>query len=428
MSWNSLSQDHECKYCVGQVKKTIEDAQIIAKSKEGKCLSISMKDRFEKLLWECKKEHQWYASFSSVYNAWCPICGRERTNEAARKKSPSIEIIKETLNKIKMEIDSSEELNYINSTTPIKIICKEHKHSYYSNWDYIRQIKGCRYCTHQVKRTIEECKTKAIEKEGECLSNIYLGEKIKLKWKCKYNHIWEAGPGNILRDKCWCPTCSKGMGERICREFFEQIFNKPFPNVRPNWLIGPGKGLMQLDGYNEELCLAFEHDGEQHHRTTTIYTKTPEALEKRKLIDKTKDEICKQKGIKLIRVPEIPSKLKVENLKEYIKQQCLTLDIKLPIAFDNIIINLTSVNDYNHETFYLKKYKEIAEQKNWEITSDYYNGYYGKLEMVCDKGHKIKMAPSALLAEVKCPECNPIKQRTLESVKKLTEDMGLRLL
>ena len=62
-----------------------------------------------------------------------------------------------------MEIDFSEEFNYINRSSPIKIKCKN-GHSYHSYWNYIKEIKGCRYCTHQVNRTLEECQEKAKEK------------------------------------------------------------------------------------------------------------------------------------------------------------------------------------------------------------------------------------------------------------------------
>ena len=408
-TWGSIQQGHKCRFCMDQLKRTIDDVYKIVEKREGKCLSTEMENRKTPLLFECKEGHQWWGNYVNINHSWCPECGRKRTTESSRRTSPSITDIQKILNKIEMEIDFSEEFNYINRSSPIKIKCKN-GHSYHSYWNYIKEIKGCRYCTHQVNRTLEECQEKAKEKGGKCLSTEYIPGKVKLLWRCKFGHEWKATADSILNGGHWCPTCSKGLGERICREFFEQIFKKPFLSVKPSWLLGPNGGIMQLDGYNEELNLAFEHDGEQHNRITTIYTKTKEALVKRKLIDKTKNELCKKNGITLIRIPEVQSKIKIEELKEYLELVLSESDIVLPENFNDLQINLTKVYDFNHDKFYLDKYKKVAENKEWKIISDYYNGYYGKLKIICNENHEFEMAPDALMSTINCPICYKIKR------------------
>lgn len=54
--------------------------------------------------------------------------------------------------------------------------------------------------------TIQEMQEIAKEKGGECLSPVYANSRIKLKWKCKAGHIWEATSNNIKR--YWCPFCA----------------------------------------------------------------------------------------------------------------------------------------------------------------------------------------------------------------------------
>jgi hypothetical protein len=48
----------------------------------------------------------------------------------------------------------------------------------------------------------------AIEKKGQCISNVYLGFHEKLTWKCKNNHIWDA-VGFSIENGSWCPYCAK---------------------------------------------------------------------------------------------------------------------------------------------------------------------------------------------------------------------------
>lgn len=65
-----------CLKCSGSEKKTILQMQTIAKSKGGKCLSDKYINSHTKLLWECKKGHQFSASALHVINSksWCREC------------------------------------------------------------------------------------------------------------------------------------------------------------------------------------------------------------------------------------------------------------------------------------------------------------------------------------------------------------------
>ena len=72
------------------------------------------------------------------------------------------------------------------------------------------------------------------------------------------------------RGKLYQPRVPKlkvksGVGEEATRKLFELYCGKPFVSVRPDWLKNPQTGRnLELDGYNEELALAFEFDGEHH--------------------------------------------------------------------------------------------------------------------------------------------------------------------
>jgi len=84
--WNSTfgnlkHNDGWCPKCSKRSRKTIKDAQEIAKSHGGKCLSDTIESHKSKLLWECSCGFQWKASFNSVHNykSWCPKCKKYKS-------------------------------------------------------------------------------------------------------------------------------------------------------------------------------------------------------------------------------------------------------------------------------------------------------------------------------------------------------------
>jgi hypothetical protein len=93
----------------------------------------------------------------------------------------------------------------------------------------------CRECVGTKKRNIEEMLVIGKDRGGKCLSKVYINDFTKLEWECCDGHNFWTSPNNIKHGK-WCPECSSGFYERICRFYFEKIFEKKFIKVRPDWL------------------------------------------------------------------------------------------------------------------------------------------------------------------------------------------------
>jgi hypothetical protein len=72
---DSIKQGTWCLVCSGNKKLTLKDMQAIAKKQKGKCLSQKYINIYTKLLWECKKGHQWEATPNNIKRGtWCPEC------------------------------------------------------------------------------------------------------------------------------------------------------------------------------------------------------------------------------------------------------------------------------------------------------------------------------------------------------------------
>lgn len=99
-------------------------------------------------------------------------------------------------------------------------------------------------------------------------------------------------------------TGDRHRTEALCRGLLEYMLEMPLPKVRPAWLMNPTtKRRLELDMYNEEHRLAFEYDGAQHDVYTPHYHANEHHFEYRRLLDRLKTEMCRERGVMLIRIP-----------------------------------------------------------------------------------------------------------------------------
>jgi len=113
---------------------------------------------------------------------------------------------------------------------------------------------------------------------------------------------------NVTNNDNSVPITSRGRrisnGERICREVMEEIYKKPFPCVRPDFLKNPEtKRNLELDCYNKELKLAVEYNGIQHYKWPNFTCQSREDFIKQVRRDRYKVDTCDANGVYLITVP-----------------------------------------------------------------------------------------------------------------------------
>ena len=210
-------------------------------------------------------------------------------------------------------------------------------------------------------------------------------------WECSVGHKFYARLESVDNGS-WCRDCSMGLYERICRSHFEAIFKVRFPNTRNlDWLKNQHGNFIELDGYNKELGVAFEHQGNHHYYDNNWFS--------RPLYDDIKKELCKKNGVKLICIPELYTHIKIKKLIDFLKQEFIKNDITFNnnIEFDDIDLR------HAYSPNWLDEIKNLAKQNNFKLLSKVYIGHNERYDFACLKrNHKFSRAKYDLN---ECPVC-----------------------
>lgn len=186
-----------CPKCQGRLSddEHLDELRQIARQRGGQMLSQKYEGVKSRIQWRCSQGHEWMSTPGSVrtLETWCPVCANV---------SPSDE---DDVRK---------------------------------NLEAIAAIKG-----------------------GELLSLKITRESGK-KWfvgtlRCAAGHEWSARSNHLITGS-WCPMCNTpGVKEKVCRQMLEWLTNCKFPKRRPRWLKNQEGAQLELDGYCEDMQLAF---------------------------------------------------------------------------------------------------------------------------------------------------------------------------
>ncbi len=239
-------------------------------------------------------------------------------------------------------------------------------------------------------------------------------------WKCQYGHSWKASINNRTNGT-GCPECKKILQTSFPEQAIFFYFKRVFPDA-----INCEKSFgYELDIYVPSQRIALEYDGVAFHSS-----------ERKRNIDKKKNEFCLNKDIKLIRIMELGltpfdncvcfmrnSTTSLESLEEVIK---LVLDY---IGADESIVNLE--RDYNdivskyliskEETSIAINYPNLVEEWDWEkngtLTPNLFTkGSSQTIWWKCKFGHSWKALICSRCKGHGCPICG--RKLTIEGKQK----------
>jgi hypothetical protein len=393
-------------------KLTIQAMQQLAESQGGKCLSDVYVNAQSKLLWQCAEGHRWTARPDMIQQGqWCPYCAG-----VAKLTIDAMHRLAETKGG-KCLSDT-----YVDSRTPILWECSE-GHRWKAIASNVKRGHWCPVCAGCAKPLMDDMQRLANERGGKCLSQSYRNAHTLLNWECIEGHQWKANWNNISNGR-WCPTCSTGLGERICREFFSQLFQSPFPKTRPEWLVNKAGNQMELDGYCAALGIAFEHHGEQHYTTKTRFIDSEAVLAKRQEDDALKSKVCAERGITLLAIPGIPDLLPLDQVRAFIKEQLSIKGVQLPQDFDTRHVDINRAYCTGGSREALEYLRTIAIEHGGRLLSDVYAGSQSKPLWQCARGHEWEATPDGITQGKWCPKCGGTLRRTLEEMQEIAAARG----
>ena len=176
-------------------KLSIENAKHLAQSFKGICLSKEYVNSKSILFWECKEKHIFKMRYNDVYNGhWCQEC--------AGVKRLSLEIAQQEALKNNGICLSKE---YKSVSVLMDWVC-ELGHHFKMRLSDVRGGHWCCYCGGSARKNIEDARRLAISLGGECLSQEYKNNRIKISWKCSQGHIFKLTYSDAASGH-WCAEC-----------------------------------------------------------------------------------------------------------------------------------------------------------------------------------------------------------------------------
>lgn len=280
-------------------------------SKKEDCFDI----RNNKISYICSKHGRQENIISNFLQGhYCYFCGNENIGKKLRN---SIEDIENEINGVNGNILLNKE-EYIDANTPnLQIKCGRCGNVHITSYsNYKRLLFGCPTCGLEHFGKSKRLDFNDVEKRINLINNNvllnkneYIGNNItnlKIKCGCCNENIFITSLANYLSGKITCSSCSKKKSrqERKIEEFLVNnniIFEeeKRFDDCRD-------KRPLPFDFYLPDRNTCIEYDGEGHYleRFYEFKSNNPNInLEITKYHDNIKNEYCKKKKIKLIRIP-----------------------------------------------------------------------------------------------------------------------------
>ncbi|MGC4009012.1 MAG: hypothetical protein QM805_08515 [Pseudomonas sp.] len=175
-----------------------------AKRQGGECLSQRYRGVDQKYEFRCAEGHVWQTRGAAIMSdsQWCPRCRHQPSDRETWRADGLARLQKVAL----QHGGACLSHDYQGATRRYHFRCDK-GHEWETTANIIFAGSWCKACvTLSQRRTIEEARSIAESRGGQCLSTEYLSARRKLQWLCHHGHSWQAALTKV-GNGTWCPTC-----------------------------------------------------------------------------------------------------------------------------------------------------------------------------------------------------------------------------
>lgn len=254
----------------------------------------------------CKKHGSFFQKPNThLIGKGCFLCGKESKVKKLTKNTDYF--ITQAHKRHKNKYDYSK-VDYISSSTPVKIICNKHGEFLQAPSNHLYGA-GCGLCGYEkVTENLTGNISNFINRANKVHNfnydyslSEYINSKKKIKIICKEHGVFLQSTGSHLSG-CGCPMCAKNSkNERIIFSLLKELkldftTEKTFKDCK-NPITNKS---LRFDFYLPKFNLCIENDGQQHFRPVN-YFGGEKSFKEGLMRDEFKTKYCKNNNIKLIR-------------------------------------------------------------------------------------------------------------------------------
>jgi hypothetical protein len=283
----------------------------------------------------------------------------------------------------------------------------------------VTQGSWCPDCAHRKRLTLGEMRTLAARRGGECVSDRYVNNETKLRWRCAAGHEWEAAPG-LVKGGRWCPHCA-----RVARLSL---------NAMAAIAVSRGGRCLSTEYVNVETPLSWKCGGGHQWTATPASIRSgswcPSCVHNQRLELKAMQRLARKRGGKCLSTRYI-------NNRDPLLWQC-----KRGHSWKASAANVKGgkrkrgtwcLECYNLRRRYrprstIERMRNLALSRGGLCLSEEYINSKSKLLWQCDKGHCWRAVPVAIRGGSWCPVCARTQKLTLEEFQSLAARKGGRCL
>lgn len=183
-----------------------------------KCTSSTATGNKICIRYRCIHGHVIRCFANTMATQYCPSCNASHALRASKRKLSLFEL-RQTARENGGTLISTE---YVNARTPVTWKCRQ-GHVWKASACNIRNGRTwCPECARQRRKLgLTDMHELAAKFGGECLSEQYISQYVKLEWRCGRGHTFWLAPNNIARSPggkrkpTWCKICRRLDGDVV---------------------------------------------------------------------------------------------------------------------------------------------------------------------------------------------------------------------